>query len=63
LWDETSLQSRRAEQTVERLRKPEDGTIVRAWHPSREWTLPGGAAKRAETLGRLELGSKDAERE
>lgn len=26
LWDETSLQSRGAEQTVARLRKPEDGT-------------------------------------
>jgi len=34
LWDEISSQSRSAEQTVERLRKPVDGTQVGVWEPS-----------------------------
>jgi hypothetical protein len=52
LRDGTSLQSRWAEKTVERLRKPEDGT-KRGHGILREmWTRTGDVAMRDETLGR-----------
>jgi hypothetical protein len=44
-----------SEQTVERLRKPADGTRVREWDLSPEVDDAGDAAKRHETLaGELE---------
>jgi hypothetical protein len=52
LRDETSSRSRRAEETVERLRKPEDGTKRRLGNLRGKWTRSGDAAMREETLGR-----------
>jgi hypothetical protein len=52
LRDERSPQSRRAEETVERLRKPVDGTKRGLGNLRNEWTRSGDAAKRDETLGR-----------
>jgi hypothetical protein len=55
-----------AEQTVERLRKPEDGTRARGWNLSPMVDATGGAAKRHETLAGwlgIERSRAGAERE
>jgi hypothetical protein len=51
--DGISSLSQRAEKTVERLRKPEDGAKRGLGIPRGKWTRFGDAAMRDETLGRF----------